>query len=122
MFGIVTVALLLVLCLMTPETAAAQEATTETSQKARALDLYLDRAGINNPAVRKLVNEFSARKEGRFLRLGEERFDAGRVVLHYKLQPKIGLKQMQLKYQSTDQRSEIALSTRSLMYNYKWSF
>lgn len=122
MFRNVTVALLLTTCLVS-HAVAAEEAITETSQKARKLNAYLDNVGINNPAIREIVSEFSARKEGKYLRLGEERFESGsRIVMHYKMQPKIGLKQMQLKYQSSDQKTEVMFSTKAVMYNYKWSF
>ncbi|MDX2074574.1 MAG: hypothetical protein SFX19_09480 [Alphaproteobacteria bacterium] len=116
-----TVALLLVSGL--GNDAAAADGLKDPSRKESKLKSYLETVGINNPKILAFTSGVASRMEGKNLRLAEEKFESGRIVLHYRMEPKISTRQFELKFQPTDsKRSEIVATTKSVMYQYKWEF
>lgn len=106
--------------------AAASERPGNASDNAKKIRAYLETVGFNNPRITQLSNVVNERVEqdenGRYLRLAEERFEHSRMVLHYEMKPKIGIRQMQLKYQPDNSHSEVAISTQGAIYSYRFHF
>ncbi len=105
--------------------AAAQDGLKDPSgtKKAEKVNAYLDSIGINHPRIQAFTSSVSQRMEGRYLRLGEERFEQGRIVLHYKMEPKISTRQLELKFQPAGTpNTEMIATRRSIMVQYKYSF
>lgn len=118
---VVTVALLLISGLVTE--AAANEGLKKSQEKAKKVQAYLQSIGINDPAILEFTSTIGQRMEGRYVRIAEERYESGRLVLHYSAKPKMSIRQLELKFQPTDlPHSEIVATTRSLMWNHKYQF
>ena len=119
---VVIVALLLISGL--GNDAAAEEGLKETSKdKAKKVRAYLEAIGINNPKIVEFTSTVGERMEGRNLRLAEQQLESGRLVLHYRATPKIGIKQMELKFQPNySKNTEFVVSTHGVMYQYKYNF
>jgi len=118
-----TVALLLITGLANE--AAAQDGLNDPSgnKKAEKINAYLDSIGITNPRIQKFTSTINERMEGKNIRLAEEHFESGRLVLHYQARPKISIRQMELKFQPVSTpNTEYTATKRSLMMKYKYSF
>lgn len=116
-------ALLLVSGLTHSAAAAETDDLERSAKKAKKIHAYLQSIGINNPQILEFTSTVSQRMEGRYLRVAEERFENGRLVLHYKAQPKISTRQLELKFQPADMpHTEFVATTRSLMWQHKYNF
>lgn len=104
--------------------AAAQDGLKGTSKdKANKIHAYLEGLGINNPKILALTNNIDSRMEGRYLRLADQQFESGRLVLHYAARPKISTRQLELKFQPADRpHTTFIATTKSVMMQYKYSF
>lgn len=118
---ILTLALLLISGL--GHNAVADTGQEKSSKKMQKVAAYLATIGINNPKIIAFTSTIGERiEEDKQLRLTEEHFDTGRLVLHYKMRPKLSTRQMQLKFQPYESHSEFTATTNSLMWNYKYNF
>ncbi len=104
--------------------AAAQDGLKDTSKdKAKKIHAYLEGVGINNPKILAFTSTIGSRIENKKIRLAEQQFESGRLVLHYAARPKLSTRQLELRFQPTySKNTEFVATTRSVMYNYKWSF
>lgn len=93
-----------------------------SNTKATKLNAYLKKVGLNSPQVLAIIGTVSGRMEDGHLRIAEEKFKKSRVVLHYKMEPRISAKQLQLKYQPYDSNVEYVATPKSLMVHYGWEF
>jgi hypothetical protein len=120
---ILSVALLLVSGLANGAAADQEGPKEPSSKKVKKLHAYLESIGLNDPAIIKFTESVSGRMEGRYLRLTEHELSHGRIVLHYKAEPKISTRQMELKYQPKfAPGTEFVGTTRSAMIQYRYSF
>lgn len=119
---LLTAALLLVSGLVNGAAAGDDLNKIKASKKAKAVSLYLEKLGFNDSRVKRLTNELNERLEGDYLRLGEEKFEYGRVVLFFEVEPRVTSKQIQLKFQPDNSNFEYTASTRGLMVNYRYEF
>lgn len=92
------------------------------SRKAEKINAYLEKLGLNNPAIKNFTSSVNERIEGDYLRLAEERYDVGRVVLLFEIDPHISAKQLQLKFQPDNSNMEYTLSTRGAIASYRFEF
>lgn len=104
--------------------AAAQDGLKNTSKdKANKIHAYLEAIGVNNPKILAFTSSIGNRMEDKKIRLAEQHFESGRLVLHYAARPKISTRQLELRFQPTySKNTEFVATTRSMMYNYNWSF
>ena len=104
---------------------AAEDGPKQTSgaRKAEKVSTYLKSIGITHPMIHQFTHSVGNRVEGRNLRVTEHYFDHGRLVVHYKLKPKISSRQLELKFQPVNYpSSEFVATTKSAMVYYKWNF
>ena len=116
-----TIALLLVSGLIA-HPAAADERLKKPTKKGEKINAYLESMGINNPEILAFTSAVSERVEGRYLRVTEEQFDTGRLVLHYRMQPKVSIRQLELKFQPEGYESELVATNHSFMVHYTYRF
>jgi len=119
---VVTVALLLISGLA--NNAAADDGLKDPSEKkVKKINAYLDAVGINNPRIQEFTSTVSGRMEKGYLRIAEDHYDHGRIVLHYKAEPRISTRQLELKYQPiSSPNTQFVATTRSAMMQYKLNF
>ncbi len=118
----ITVALLLVSGLFNSAAAGDDLKQIKASKKAKAINAYLEKVGLNNPLIVNLAQGVNARMENGALRLAEEKFAAGRMVLLYDVGGGFGTKQLQLKFQSNNSNVEYIATPKSVMMHYRFSF
>jgi hypothetical protein len=117
-----TVALLLVSGLLNGAAAGDDLKQIKASKKAKAINAYLEKIGLNNPHILKLAQGVNARMENGALRLAEQKYEKGRVVLLYDVGRGFGTKQLQLKFQPDNSNFEYTATPKSIMMNYSFSF
>lgn len=101
---------------------AAEEDKPQHSKNAVKVLATLDMLGINNKEIRDMLTAVDSRIEKGYLNLAEEQVMGGRLLLHYKLSGKQGIKQLELMYTPKDSNTEVRASTRGVMFNYKLKF
>jgi hypothetical protein len=101
---------------------AAEEDKPQHSKNAVKVLATLDMLGINNKEIRDMLTAVDSRIEKGYLNLAEEQVMGGRLLLHYKLSGKQGIKQLELMYTPKDSNAEVRASTRGVMFNYKLKF
>lgn len=108
-----------------PEPMSAHEIARrdKAERRAKKINAYLNSLGINHPYISEFVSTAGERVEGRYLRLTEYHIEGeGRIVLHYRMRPKISSKLLELKYQPYDSKTEYVATRESLMMYYKYEF
>jgi hypothetical protein len=101
---------------------AAEEEKPQHSKNAVKVLATLDMLGINNKEIRDMLTAVDSRIEKGYLNIAEEKVMGGRLLLHYKLSGKQGIKQLELMYAPEDSNAEVRASTRGVMFNYKLKF
>ncbi len=91
-------------------------------KKAEKLLMMMKSLGISNPNITALVNTVDANTKNGYLMLHKEDLSSGTLSLSYKLEPKIGVKQLELLYIPKDSNTEYKARTNAVMVNYKLKF
>ncbi len=118
----ITVALLLVSGLFNSAAAGDDLKQIKAYKKAKAINAYLEKIGLNNPYILSLAQGVNARMEKGAIRLAEQRYKTGRVVFFYDVSNGLGTKQLQLKFQPNNSNFEYTATPKSIMMNYSFSF
>ena len=104
------------------DAAASVRPDTASQKKAAKINAYLDAIGINNPKIKQFANTIGTRMEKGRLRLAEQRFDHGRLVLTFQMQPRIHSEKLELKYQPDNSRFEYTATPKGAMVRFRWEF
>lgn len=119
---IVTVALLLVSGLAN-DAAADEGQESRLDKKAKKINAYLEKLGINDPEIVQFVATVSERVEDKKFRIHAEEFEYGKVTFSYQARPKISSRQFEIRYvPNFVDNTEVVASKRSAMINYSYKF
>ncbi len=91
-------------------------------KKSEKLLMMMKSIGISDPNLTALVNIVDANTKNGYLTLHQEEIAGGTLSFSYKLEPKIGMKQLELLYVPKDSHVEYRARTNSVSVNYKLKF
>ncbi len=91
-------------------------------KKSEKLLMMMKSIGISDPNITALVNIVDANTKNGYLTLHQEEIAGGTLSFSYKLEPKIGVKQLEILYVPKDSHVEYRARTNSVSVNYKWKF
>lgn len=90
--------------------------------RAEKIIATLDKLGLNDSTVNRLVSQASERTKGGYFYLTEEEVDTGKVSLRYATGGGLNMRQMELAYVSDDKHYQVTASTQGVMVRYRHSF
>jgi hypothetical protein len=97
-------------------------ASKHNSKKAQRTIVMLSALGLAHPLVTEMVYEVDGRTKNGYFMLHEERYAEGQVSLRYQLVPKIGIKQLELRYAPDESNVEYTVRSNAVMVNYRLAF
>ena len=93
-----------------------------TSKKARKVLVLLRAIGVNDPDVMEFVQGVDARSQDGYLTLHEEKLESGSLKLGYAMEGKVGIKQMELRYEPEDSHMTYSARPTGVLAQYKVKF
>lgn len=105
-----------------PEHLTTNASVASKQKKVEKFLMMLKAIGLSDPALTEVIYTVESRTKNGYLMLHQEDIADGVLSLGYKLQPKIGAKQLELKYTPKDSNFEYKAHTNSVMLEYKMKF
>lgn len=91
-------------------------------KKAEKFLMMMKTIGISDPNLTALVRMVDSNTKNGYLTLHQEEIAGGTLSFTYKLEPKVGVKHLELLYVPKDSHIEYRARTNSMMVNYKLKF
>ncbi len=101
---------------------AAEPPETTESKRVKKVMRILNSVGLNDPAVKELVQDMDGRVQDGYLTFGEQRVPGGRVMLHYELKGGIDTDQIELKFQPDNSNMSVTARPKAAMLSYNLEF